>query len=139
MNVKVGQRFRLAQHLGYKQDADPNDEFTAFKNDHHPLFAGQVGEVVATGVRYGDQTEDHAVLEFEHHDLVNHAADKAEPEHNSTGIRRMHSATDAQLADATLYEPAGDAENPRDLGPPKAAAPAEMPALRAFSVIGEDA
>ena len=118
MNVKVGQRFKLLQHIGYKPETDPNDEFTSFKNDHHPLFAGQVGEVVATGVRYGDQTEDHAVLEYEHRELVNHAVGKADPEHAPGGYKRMHGATEAQLADRTLYEPAEDAESPRDLGPP---------------------
>lgn len=122
MNVSVGQRFKLLQHIGYKPETDPNHEFTSFKNDHHPLFAGQVGEVVATGVRYGDQIEDHAVLEYEHRELVNHAVGKEVPEHVAGGYKRMHAATDAQLADRTLYEPAEDAENPRDLGPPVAGA-----------------
>lgn len=122
MNAKVGQRFTLLQHIGYKPETDPNDEFTAFKNDHHPLFAGQVGEVVAVvpaGVPgAGDPNEDSAVLEFEHRELVNHIAGKEVPEHVPGGYKRMFAVNDAQLADRTLYEPADDAESPCDLGPP---------------------
>lgn len=146
MNAKVGQRYRLLEHVGYQPDHDPDqivevpgvgtvrvdsirpdNPFEVFM--HFPLFADQVGEVVA--IDYWKDPEV-AVLEFEHHELLNHVAGKAaeDAEHESTGGKRYWSVEDKDLADPAQFERLDDAEEPRDFGhaKPESATPAP-PAL----------
>lgn len=70
MNYTPGQRFRLnANHGDVEPHADP--DYEAFLDRRHPLFEGQIGEVVEVVPKEvdgaGNHDEDHVVLAFDYH------------------------------------------------------------------------
>lgn len=123
MDYKVGQRFRLKEHVGYDpqlNDDDPRHPSNADKPTRtsdgwmvephvgmHPLFAGQVCEVVGhvpAGVAGGGQLhEEVVVLQFKHHRFQGHGPDPENPMHGETDSLRNVSFTPEQM-DA-LFDP----------------------------------
>lgn len=107
--AEVGQKFRLKAHHGYNPHYRPEET----QDYHAPLFAGQIGEVIAhipRGVSGGSTLHDTTILKFQHHMLGNHtdvaASQKAghhvgleEPPHTETEHIRHVGFTDEQLAD----------------------------------------
>ncbi len=118
MDYTPGQRFRLKQHVGYDPNLGADDPRNPSNADRpvrqpdgnwmlephvgmHPLFAGQVGEVVGVvpaGVAgAGQHDEEVVVLQFNHHQFVNHGPDPENPIVSQTDHPRNVSFNEEQM------------------------------------------
>jgi hypothetical protein len=74
VNVEVGKKLRLREHVGYMPEINPHHDYEKYLDRHYPLFAGQEAEVVGLSPAgehgAGPHDQHTVVLKFEHRQLV---------------------------------------------------------------------
>jgi len=126
MDYTPGQKFRLKEHVGYRPDYDPDKTYTVEGvsvqerqlERHDPIFADQVGVVLAWDGSQnpemeatipaevngaGSDEEDSVVLQFDHHDFIEHGDEESGPVHRqgvgASAKKRNVSFTEQQMKD----------------------------------------